>query len=92
LRRASGVEVLANEAVPLSITASLLDLLEQSILISDRTGRILKANSRAKQELASHGIIFESNLNLFSDLLHLEPNVITDQIEDGKQSIDSKFD
>ncbi len=92
MRRASGVEVLANEAVPLSITASLLDLLDQPILISDRTGRILKANSRAKQELASHGIILDPNLNLFSDLLHLEPKVITDQIEDGKQSIDSKFD
>ncbi len=48
LRRGPVIELPANEAIPASVIASLLDLLEQPILISDRTGRILQANARGK--------------------------------------------
>jgi len=82
----------ANEAIPASVIAGLLDMLEQPILISDRSGRILQANARGKQRLASHGFLLEPNLNLFSDLLRINPTKIADQIEAGGQSIDSKFD
>jgi signal transduction histidine kinase len=91
LRRGPVIELPANEAIPASVIASLLDLLEEPILISDRSGRILKANTRGKQRLASHGFSFESNLNLFSDLLRIDPNVIRDRIEGGEPQIDSKF-
>src|SRR5258708_28396850 len=76
LRRGPVIELPANEAIPASVIASLLDLLEEPILISDRSGRILKANTRGKQRLSSYGLSFESNLNLFSDLLPADPNVI----------------
>src|ERR1017187_4541572 len=92
LKRSPVIELLANEALPLSVTASLLDLLDQPILVSDRTGRILMANSRCKQLLASYGFVFDANSNLFSDVLHINPKVIADQIEGGEQRIDSKFD
>jgi signal transduction histidine kinase len=92
LRRSPAIELLANETLPLSVTASLLDLLEQPVLVSDRAGRILMANSRGTQRLASYGFVFDANLNLFSDLLHIDPKVITDRVEGGEQRIDSKFD
>ena len=92
LRRGPVIELPANEAIPASVIASLLDLLEQPILISDRTGRILQANSRGRQRLASHGFAFDANLNLFSDLLLINPNVIANRIEGGEHPIDSKFD
>ena len=92
MKRSPVIELLANEALPLSVTASLLDLLDQPILVSDRTGRILMANSRCKQLLASYGFVFDANSNLFSDVLHINPKVIADQIEGGEQRIDSKFD
>jgi signal transduction histidine kinase len=76
----------------LSVTANLLDLLEQPILIADRTGRILVANLRGKQRLSSHGFAFEANVNLFSDLLHISSKTILDQIDGGEHRIDSKFD
>jgi signal transduction histidine kinase len=50
------------------------------------------ANSRCKQLLASYGFVFDANSNLFSDVLHINPKVIADQIEGGEQRIDSKFD
>ncbi len=92
LRRGPVIEMPANEAIPASVIAGLLDMLEQPILISDRSGRILQANARGKQRLASHGFLLEPNLNLFSDLLRINPTKIADQIEAGGQSIDSKFD
>ena len=92
LRRGPVIELPAQDAIPPSVIASLLDLLEQPILISDRSGRILQANLRARQRLESHGFSFESNLNLFSDLLRIDPNIIADQIEGGEHQVDSKFD
>ena len=92
LRRGPVIELPANEAIPASVIAGLLDLLEQPILISDRSGRILQANLRGRQLLEVHGLSFESNLNLFSDLLRISPSLIADQIEAGDHPIDSKFD
>jgi signal transduction histidine kinase len=92
LRRGPVIELPAKEAIPATVIASLLDLLEEPILISDRSGRILQANARGKKNLASYGFSVESNLNLFSDLLRINPNVIWDRIEGGEPQIDSKFD
>jgi signal transduction histidine kinase len=82
----------AKEAIPASVIVALLDLLDQPILISDRSGRILQVNQSGILRLGSHGFSFEASSNLFSDLLHVHPNVISDQIEAGENQIDSKFD
>ena len=92
VRRGPVIELPVNEAVPASVVASLIDLMEQPILIFDRSGRILQANARGKQRLASHGFPFAPDLNLFSDLLRADPDVLAGRIEEGGNQIDSKFD
>jgi len=92
LRRVPVIELPANESIPASVIGGLLDLLEQAVLISDRSGRILQANRRGKEYLASHGFSFETKLNLFSDLLCIHPRVVADQIEGRENPFDSKFD
>jgi len=92
LRRGPAIESPSSEALPLNVMASLLDMLDQPILVSDRMGRILLASLQAKQLLASHGIAYESRLNLFSDLLRISPNAIVDRIEGEEQRFDKKFD
>ncbi len=92
MRRGPVIELPASEAVPASVIASLLDMLEQPVLIFNRFGRILQSNVHGKQRLESHGFSPELNLNLFSDLLRIEPKSITDRIESGEQNIDLKFD
>jgi signal transduction histidine kinase len=92
LRRGPVIESPGSDAPPLSVTANLLDLLEQPILISDRAGHVVLANLRVKQRLESHGFTLASNLNVFSDLLNVNPNVILDQIASGERRIDLKFD
>src|SRR5580700_2262711 len=92
LKRSPVIELPGKEAIPANVIAGLLDLLEDPILISDRSGRILQANAPGKQRLESHGFSLESNFNLFSDLLRMNPSMIADRIEAGEQQIDSKFD
>jgi signal transduction histidine kinase len=92
LRRGQVVDSPVSDALPLSVTADLLDLLEQPILISDRTGRILVASAQGKQRLASQGFAFKGDLNLFSDLLHADPKIILDQIDGEGRGINSKFE
>ena len=92
MRRVPVIELPTSESVPASVVSSLLDMLDESILISDRSGRILQANRCGKQRLASHGFSFESNLNLFSDLLCIDPNAIADEIDGGERKFDAKFD
>jgi signal transduction histidine kinase len=72
--------------------ASLLDLLDQSILVSDRDGRVLMANARGKQRLTSQALALGPTLNLFSDVLRVNPNVVVGKIEAGETQIDSKFE
>jgi signal transduction histidine kinase len=92
LRRGPVTELPANEAVPAGLLGSLLDVLDQPILICDRSGRILLANLRGKVCLAAQGQSVEPGLNLFSNLLHIHPQAIEDQISGGNQQVDSKFD
>jgi signal transduction histidine kinase len=67
-------------------------LLEQPILVSDRSGRILQANVLGKQRLESLGFTSESSLNLFVDLLRIDPKLIANRIESGEEQIDSNFE
>ena len=92
MRRGPVIELPTNEAVPASVIASLLDLMEQPILVSDRFGRILQANVLGKQRLESLGFSTELNLNLFADLLRIDPKTIANRIDGGEQQIDSNFD
>src|ERR1700722_20330351 len=92
LKRGPVIELPSNEAIPAGVVASLLDLLDQPVLIADRAGRILQANVRSRQRLANHGFSVDSGLNLFSDLLRITPNVIANRIESGEQRINSKFE
>jgi signal transduction histidine kinase len=92
LRRGPVIELPSNELIPSSVIGGLLELLDQPILISDRSGRVLQANVPGRRRLASHGYSLESGLNLFSDLLRINPSGIADQIERGEHQFDSKFD
>src|ERR1700716_3590776 len=91
LKSGPTMELPANEMLPLSLLANLLDLLEQPILVSDRHGRILLANVRGIQRLESQGFTFDPKLNLFSDVLRLPHKLIVDQIEAGERQVDVEF-
>jgi signal transduction histidine kinase len=92
LRRTPIVEVPVNDAISQGSMANLVDLLEQPILISDRMGRILVCNLRARQCMEGHGFTLGPGSNLFTDLLKSDPKAISDHIENGKCEIDLRLE
>ena len=93
MKRVPVIDSPATDTLALSVTLNLLNLLEQPIWSPIARVQILLANSGGKQKLASHGFTCEADLNLFSDLLHVNPKEILDQVDGAEESsMDSKFD
>ncbi|MFY9585603.1 MAG: hypothetical protein WAR21_14040, partial [Candidatus Acidiferrales bacterium] len=92
MQRGAEVEQLTGGSLPFSVLASLLDALDRPLLVSDRGGRILFANLRAQRCLNARGIVSPTQVNLFSELLHIDPKVILGQIEGGEQEVDLPVD
>src|SRR5216683_5631206 len=74
-------------AVQLGLVNRLLDTLDKSILVSERSGRILLVNSRARKCMESIGLGEFSGLNLFEDVLQVEAKQIFGKIENGEQEV-----
>jgi signal transduction histidine kinase len=74
-------------AVQLSLVNRLLDTLDQSLLVAERSGRIILTNSRAKKCLESIGLGEVSDLNLYDHILQVEEEQIFREIEKGEQEV-----
>jgi signal transduction histidine kinase len=74
-------------AVPLGLVARLLDTIDRSLLVAERSGRVLLVNLLARQCLESVGLGECSGLNLFSDILQVDPQQIFREIESGEQEV-----
>jgi len=75
------------EAPPLGLISALLDTLGAPVFISSRSGRILVANEPAKHCIADASGKEGIPQNLFNDLLHVDPTVIAEQMENGEQEL-----
>src|SRR5436190_21165810 len=73
--------------LPLGYVTALLDTMEKPLIVVERSGNILMVNSRARQCLESRGYTAIQGLNLFGDLLHVEPRKIFDEIEKGEHEV-----
>jgi signal transduction histidine kinase len=75
----------------LSVVARLLDSLEESLLVAERSGRILLANQPARRRLESHGFGEFSQLNVFNDFLQADPRQILGKLEGGEHEVKLDF-
>jgi signal transduction histidine kinase len=73
--------------VSLGFVTRLLDTLDKSLLVSERSGRILMVNSRARKCLDSLQLGDFNRLNLFSDLLEVDAKRIFADIESGQHEV-----
>src|SRR5467141_5169775 len=73
--------------LPLSFVSGLLDMIEKPLIVAERSGNLLFVNSRARQGMESRGYTAIQGMNLFSDLLHVEPRKIFDKIEKGEHQV-----
>jgi len=73
--------------VSLGLVTRLLDTLDKSLLVAERSGRILMVNSRARKCLDSLQLGDLNRLNLFGDLLEVEAKRIFTDIESGQHEV-----
>jgi len=74
-------------AIQLGQVNRLLDALDKSLLVAERSGRILLANSRARKCMESIGLGEFSELNLFQDVLQVDSKKIFSDIESGEHEV-----
>jgi len=88
LRQAIAVETQSTESLPASLTLSLLDLFNLPLLVAHLTGALLLVTDRARQVLDLPENVGWKRLNLFGDVLRMDPQVLLGQIESGESEVD----
>ena len=92
MRQAIAVETLFAESVPASLTLSLLDLFELPLLVANLSGALLLVNERACQVLNLSDDVSWTRLNLFADILRMDPQVLLGQIDSGEREVDLQLE
>ena len=82
------VETPFSESLPASLTLSLLDLFEVPLLVANPDGALLLVNDRARQVLDLPENVGWKRLNLFDDVLRMDPQVLLGQIDSGESEAD----
>jgi signal transduction histidine kinase len=82
------VETPFTESLPASLTLSLLDLFEVPLLVANPSGALLVVNDRARQVLDLPENVGWKRLNLFGDVLRMDPQVLLGQIDSGESEVD----
>jgi signal transduction histidine kinase len=78
----------ASYSLPIGIVASLLETTDKSIVVVERSGRIVLATLKARQRLEAQGLPDLEQVNFFEHCLRLDPQVIFKQIESGEREIE----
>jgi len=77
----------SRRSLPLEWVSRLLDSLEKSLIVADRSGSPLLINARARHFLEAQGFKETDEPNLFSDLLKLDSAKIFRQVEQGEHEV-----
>ncbi len=77
--------------LPFSVTKLLLDCLDAGLLVSERDGRMVVANLRGREFLASLGYPDYREANLLSDVLKTLPSTLVEKIETGARDVPAEI-
>ena len=73
---------------PLDYVRALLDTVDKGVLVTDREGRLLMINASARKHLASYTKDELLPLNLFQELLFVDPREISRRIDGGENEFE----
>jgi signal transduction histidine kinase len=74
-------------ALALAQVASLLDAVGRPVVIAERGGRVLLGNQRAQQYISGQKFPPVGKMNLFQDVLKLDPASVFGQLESGEHEV-----
>src|SRR5467141_1944109 len=75
-------------SLPIGYVRGLLDTVEKTLIVAERSGRLLLVNTRGRQFLESNGHTTIPGLNLFNDLLKVDARKIFSEIEKGEHEVE----
>jgi signal transduction histidine kinase len=75
-------------ALPFGFVTTLLEAVKTPIWLAERSGRVLLSNESARQYQGAEGASDSSRLNLFSDLLKVEPHQVWQKIDTGEHEVE----
>jgi signal transduction histidine kinase len=75
-------------ALPFGFVRTLLEAAKTPIWVAERNGRVLLSNASAREYLGPDGRSDANQLNLFSDLLKVDPNQIAQKIDAGENEVE----
>ncbi len=87
LSRSSTAEKTAAGPINIQWIASLLDAVDRPLLVAERTGQLLFANSHAQDALRACGTESKHELNLFRDILHVDRKQVLGKLEEGMHEV-----
>jgi signal transduction histidine kinase len=67
---------------------ALLEAVDKGMVLADREGHVLAANTRARKFLDEHGKTEEKSVNILREMLNADPKEISERIEKGEHEID----
>jgi signal transduction histidine kinase len=67
---------------------ALLETVDMGVVVADLDGRVLMVNARGRKCLQAHGKEETTPLNIFADVLKIDPKTISQRIESGENQID----
>jgi signal transduction histidine kinase len=73
---------------PAEHVRALLDTVEKGVVVASRDGRVLMVNARARKCLEEHGKSDPLSLNIFEEMLNVQPREISKRIESGEHEIE----
>ncbi len=77
--------------LPLGFVRGLFDTLEKPMIVAERSGNLLLLNTRAEQFVESIGYVTTPGLNLFKDLLKVDPGRILAELEKGEHKLEHQM-
>ena len=92
MRQGIAVESQVEDVLPASLTSGLLDLLAIPVLVANLSGALLLANDGAVRALDLSEEVGWRHLNLFGDILRMDPQVLLGQIERGESEVDLQLE
>ena len=79
---------LASHDLPLGRVRALLETVDKGMVVADREGLVLATNTRARKFLEEQGKSEKNSLNIFTEMLHADPQEISQRIQKGEHEIE----
>jgi len=74
--------------LPVDYVRALLDTVDKGVVVTDREGRLLMINALARKHLATYTKDELLPLNIFQDLLFVDPIEVSRRIDGGENEIE----